>query len=73
VTRVVNSMKLTRRKLAAAVLVPAASAFAQSQAPPPGTPDEELKAARDRAKLTADALSQQAVPMTTEPAFQFKA
>jgi hypothetical protein len=66
-------MKLTRRKLAAAVLVPAASALSQTQPAPPGTPDEELKAARDRAKLTADALAQQAVPMTTEPAIVFKA
>jgi dihydroxyacetone kinase len=66
-------MKLTRRKLATAVLIPAAAAMAQTQPPPPGTPDEELKAARDRAKLIGEALAQQTLPMSTEPAFQFKA
>lgn len=66
-------MKLTRRRLASAVLVPAAAAMAQTQPAPPGTPDEELKAARDRAKSIGDALAQQTVPMSTEPAFVFKA
>ena len=66
-------MKITRRKLAAAVFVPAASVMAQTQPATPGTPDEELKAARDRAKLVTDALAQQTVPISTEPALQFKA
>ncbi|SPE33388.1 exported hypothetical protein [Candidatus Sulfopaludibacter sp. SbA6] len=66
-------MKLTRRKLATAVLVPAAAALAQTQPALPRNPDEELKAARDRAKSTGDALAQQTVPMATEPAFQFRA
>lgn len=65
--------KLTRRKLATAVLVPAAAALAQTPQAPPRTPDEELAAARARAKQVTDALSQHAVPMTVEPAFQFKA
>ena len=70
--------KFTRRKLATAVLfsgglAPAAAALAQTQAAPPRTPDEELTAARDRARQVTDALAQQTVPMTTEPAFQFKA
>jgi len=69
-------MKLTRRKLATAVLIPAATALAQTaQTPPalPRNPDEEMKAARDRVKAMGDALAQQPVPMATEPAFQFKA
>jgi len=73
-------MKLTRRKLATAVLVPAAAAALSqaaqtAQTPPalPRNPDEEMKAARDRVKAMGDALAQQPVPMATEPAFQFKA
>jgi hypothetical protein len=75
-----DRMKLTRRKLAAAVaataaagvpLLGAAPLLAQTPAPP--APDDELKAARDRLKATGDTLAGQAVPMATEPAFQFKA
>jgi hypothetical protein len=66
-------MKLTRRKLARAVLIPAAAAMAQTPPALPRNPDEELKAARDRTKALGDALAQQNVPMATEPAFQFKA
>ena len=67
-------MKLTRRRLAAAVLAPlAAEAIAQTQPASPGTPDDEIKAARDRLKSNADTLSRQAIPMAIEPAFRFKA
>ncbi|HLK65597.1 MAG TPA: hypothetical protein VKU19_19300 [Bryobacteraceae bacterium] len=69
-------MKLTRRKLAQAMLAPVAvSAAAQTQAPPPlpANPDEELRAARDRIKTLSDALAKQTVPMDTEPALAFKA
>jgi hypothetical protein len=66
-------MKLTRRKLASAILNSAAvTALAQTQ-PPPATPDEELKAARDRFKVTSETLAKQPVPIETEPALQFKA
>jgi len=62
--------RLTRRKLAAAVLSAAAgNALPQT----PAAPDDELKAARDRLEATSAALAKQAVPMSTEPAFQFKA
>ena len=65
-----KSMKLTRRQLAAAVLASAAvEATAQTQP----TPDDEIKAARDRLKSNSDILSRQAIPMATEPAFRFKA
>ena len=64
-------MKLTRRQLASAapaILAPAI--LAEEQTTP--TPDAELAAARARLKANADALAT-AVPMDTEPAFQFKA
>ena len=66
-------MNLTRRKLAAAMLSPAAAvALAQTQTTP-SVPEDEVKAARDRLRSAADALSRQEVPVSTEPAFQFKA
>ena len=62
--------KLTRRELATAVL---STAAAQAMPQAPATADEELKAARDRLKAAGDTLAKQAVPMATEPAFQFRA
>lgn len=60
-------MKLTRRQLviAAAAGSTALNATAQS-APAPQT-------ATDKIRQNADTLSKFAVPITTEPAFQFKA
>jgi hypothetical protein len=67
-------MQLTRRKLARAVLGSAAAqAVAQTPASAPPTPDEDLRAARERMKANSDALAGQAVPMAAEPAFQFRA
>jgi hypothetical protein len=63
--------KLTRRQLATALT--SAAALAQTPSGPPATPEEELKAARDRVKANGAALARQEVPMATEPAFQFKA
>ena len=63
------SMQLTRRKLAAAVLAPAAVALPQT---PPQQPDE-LAAARQRMKDNAAALAKIEIPMATESAYQFKA
>jgi len=63
-------MKLTRRELAAAL----ASATALAQTPAqPASPDALLQAARDQVKANVAALQQMDVPMTTEPAFSFKA
>ena len=59
-------MQLTRRKLALAVLAPAATAQT------PG-PVDEVQAARDRIKTNAGLISKVDLPMATEPAFQFKA
>lgn len=61
-------MKLTRRELVAA-LAPAA-ALAQT---PAASPADELTAARARVKSNSEALAKLAVPMETEPAFQFRA
>ncbi len=64
--------KITRRKLAAAVLGSAAATRIAAQAPP-ATPEDDLKLARDRMRATGETLNRQDVPMSTEPAFQFKA
>jgi len=67
-------MKLTRRKLAAALAAPAlvggrASPAEQSQSPA----GDVLAAAKARIQANSQALAKETVPMTTEPAFQFKA
>ena len=62
-------MKLTRRKLAAALLAPAAAAPAQTPTPP----SDDLATARARLKSNAAAIAKVNVPMATEPAFRFEA
>jgi hypothetical protein len=67
-------MKLTRRNLAT-VLASAAVATSQQLDKPvaPVQPaDELMKTARERMQSSAAALSKPAIPMATEPAFQFK-
>ena len=63
-------MKLTRRKLATVL---ASATVAAAQQPQPTQPDDLLKAARDRMEANRAALATPAIPMATEPAFQFKA
>jgi hypothetical protein len=71
-------MKLTRRDFAT-VLAPAAalavSPAARPDAPPNPAADGDalLDAARARIKTNGAILAEQAVPVDTEPAFQFKA
>ena len=71
-------MKLTRRDFAT-VLAPAAALAGTSAAPqsaqrnPPAAGRALLDAARARIKANGDILAEQAMPMDTEPAFQFKA
>jgi hypothetical protein len=65
-------MKLTRRELAAALAAPAAALAATEAQTPPASGDL-LKAAQDRVTESGKILSLEAVPITTEPAFQFKA
>ena len=64
-------MRLTRRELVSAV----AAAGAVAQAPPqaPASPEAELEKARTQVKAMTARLAGQKVPMTAEPAFQFKA
>jgi hypothetical protein len=64
-------MQLTRRKLAAALLLPAAAARSQTQSQQ--QPQDELAGARQRMKDNAAALGKIEIPMSVEPAFQFKA
>ena len=64
-------MKLTRRKLAAALV--SATALAAQQPQAANAPVDDLKAARDRMQANAVALTRTPIPMATEPAFQFKA
>jgi hypothetical protein len=60
-------MKLTRRQLAAAAFAPAALTEAQT-----APPADDLQAAKERVRNTANALSAVPLPMATEPAAVFK-
>ena len=64
-------MKMTRRQLAATAI---ASAAAMPQNPPaaPDSPEELLAAARSQVQRNGEALAKVAIPMSLEPAFQFK-
>ena len=65
-------MKITRRKLGAAVLAPAAL-LAQAPPPIPANAEEELAAVREQNRRNAEILDKFQVPMAAEPAFVFKA
>jgi len=65
-------MKMTRRKLAAALAAPALAGTMPSAAQTPA-PADPLEAAKARIKANTEALAKEEVPMSTEPAFQFKA
>ena len=60
-------MKITRRKLTAALLVAPAVPAALAQAADP------LQTAKDRIQANSQALAKLEIPMSLEPAFQFKA
>ncbi len=62
---------ITRRNLAALAL--ALPGGAQQSAPLPSTPDEELAAAKEQFRSSADQLAKVPLPMATEPATRFKA
>jgi hypothetical protein len=62
-------MKLTRRELVPSLALGAA-ALAQGQ---PATAVDFATAAHDNIQRNLDALAKFAVPMSVEPAFQFKA
>lgn len=67
-------MKITRRKLALAVLAAPAAMPAQTPQPPiPANAEEELAALREQNQRNAQALDEVHVAMAVEPAFIFKA
>ena len=68
-------MKITRRAMAA--VLASVGAQAQTTAHPapavePTAPDADLQSAKEQVRANVTALSQFEVPMSTEPAFQFK-
>jgi hypothetical protein len=64
-------MRLTRRELAAAL---ASGATAAAQSPASAlSPEEALKAARERIRANGEALAKERIPVETEPSFQFRA
>ena len=64
-------MKLSRRTMLA--LAGAGSALAQTPAAPPTAPAHPLEKAREENRHSAESLTQFAIPMSTEPAFIFRA
>lgn len=63
-------VQITRRKLALAVLgAPAAARAAQT----PSAPEDLTAAAAEQVRKNSEALAKLDVPMSTEPAFEFKA
>jgi hypothetical protein len=65
-------MDISRRQLAGVIL----ASTAVAQAPPPSTPqpnDAGLDAARAEQRVRALIIARVPLPMTTEPAFHFKA
>jgi hypothetical protein len=66
--------KITRRRLAAAALSSAAALHAAStQAPAPAAPQDLNAAAKEQGRKYSETLAKFDLPMSTEPAFQFKA
>jgi hypothetical protein len=63
-------MKITRRKLAFAAL---GSAAVVRAAQAPGQPEDLNAAANEQLRKNSEALAKVELPMSTEPAFQFKA
>jgi hypothetical protein len=68
------NMKITRRKLALASLGSAVALGAAQAPPPPASPPEDPNAAaKEQVRKNSEALAKFDLPMSTEPAFQFKA
>ena len=66
-------MDISRRQLAGVVLAAAVSTPAPAQDPPKPQPDAEVEDARSRQRIGTQLIARVSLPMTTEPAFQFKA
>jgi hypothetical protein len=71
--------KITRRRLAAAALGSAAFGSAAAlhatskQVPAPAAPQDLTAAAKEQVRKYSETLAKFDLPMSTEPAFQFKA
>jgi hypothetical protein len=63
---------ISRRRLAAAFITPATSLLPAQESPAPLPPEKELEAARDRIRQNVASLKTYPLPVSTEPAFQFK-
>ena len=63
---------ISRRQLAAALLIPASSVLPAQETAAPLSAEKELEAARDRIRQNVASLKAYPLPMSTEPAFQFK-
>jgi hypothetical protein len=66
-------MGISRRQLAGIVLVGTAAVPISAQAPPKPPAEGDVEAARAQQRATAQAIARIPLPMSTEPAFQFKA
>ena len=66
-------MKVSRRQLARVVLASTAIAQAPAQDPPNPQADAAVEDAKSRQRIAAEMIARVPLPMTTEPAFQFKA
>jgi hypothetical protein len=71
-------MDISRRQLAGVILASTAVGPSAAQAPPSPTPtsqtgDSELETAKSQQRVRAQIIARVPLPMTVEPAFQFKA
>ncbi len=64
---------LSRRTLAGVLAGAAAASAMRAQEHPQPPADAELEAARRRQRASTQVIAQVPLPMTVEPAFQFKA
>jgi len=69
-------MDISRRQLAGVILAGTVVSKAAAQTPPAApaeSSDADLEAARGERRIAAQIIARVPLPMTTEPAFQFKA
>ena len=67
------SIKITRRDLAAVLGSAAGTALAHGQETPASQPEDLNAVAKDQIRKNTEALAKVDLPMSTEPAFRFKA
>lgn len=65
-------LKLTRREMASALAGAAAATPGQAQ-PAPASPGNDQETVRARLRTSGGEIAKVALPMSTEPAFRFKA